>query len=206
MKTRKRIAFVLMMAVFTLLAGMSASAKTRGRVVGAAINVEREYYLYGGEASGIADVKSSNQKVAAVVTEQDGTRVDVYLKLKKTGTTNVSYKIIKDGKSQTCKIRLCVYKYKNPFKTLKVGKANYKSQFKGGSDYSTLMEGRGKVQIAVRKGWKVKSVKVQSAGSGWKKLKKNAKVDIAKKNSLRITLKNKKYGFTKDFWIWGGGF
>ena len=116
--------------------------------------------------------------------------------------TNLSYKVKKNGKTVTYKIKLCVYK--NPFKTLKVGNANYKSQFSVG-DYSTLLKGKGKVKIKLKKGWKVKSIKVQGGGSNWRKLKKGEQVDIEHKHSLRITLKNTKYRFTTDYWIWGGG-
>ncbi len=205
MKIRKSILLVVMAAVFTLLAGMSASAKTRQTKVGAPINGDRVYFVYSGPASGIADVKSSNRKVAEVVTEHDESDVTVYLRLKKTGTTSLSYKTTNEGKTEMHNIKLCVYKHKNPFRTLKVGNVSYKSQFSKG-DYSTLQKGKGKVQVKVRKGWKVKTIKVQEPGKGWRKLKKNEKVDIPNKNSIMIILKNRKYGFTKEFWIWGGGF
>ena len=200
-KSRKWITLVLMAAVFTLLAGMSAFAKTHKETKGVPYG-QREYFVYSGPASGISKVKSSNKKVASVTTRKEGADVEVCLKLKKQGMTNLSYKVKKNGKTVTYKIKLCVYK--NPFKTLKVGNANYKSQFNGG-DYSTLEIGKGKVKIKLKKGWKVKSIKVQGGGSNWRKLKKGEQVDIEHKHSLRITLKNTKYRFTTDYWIWGGG-
>ncbi len=202
MKIKKRITFLLMVAVFTLLASMNASAKTHRETKGVPFWSWNEYHVYSGPASGISKVKSSNKKVAAVATRKGGTGVEVYLKLKKPGTTNLSYNLKKKGKTVTYKIKLNIYK--NPFKTLKVGNTNYKSQFSNG-DYSTLMKGRGKVKIKLRKGWKVKSIKVQEGGK-WRKLKKGEKVDIENKHSLRITLKNTKDRFTTEFWIWGGGF
>lgn len=203
MKIKNRVTFLLMAVVFTLLISMSASAKTHRETKGVPFwSWQREYHVYSGPASGISKVRSSNKKVAVVATRKGGTGVDVYLKLKKPGTTNLSYKLKKNGKTVTYKTKLNIYK--NPFKTLKVGKANYKSQFNNG-DYSTLMEGQGKVKIKVKKGWKVKSIKVQSGGK-WRKLKKGEKVDIENKHSLKITLKNTKDRFTAEYWIWGGGF
>ena len=203
-KSRKWSGFIIMVAVFTLLAGMSASAKTHKETKGVPFySWQREYPVYSGPASGISKVKSSNKKVASVATRKEGSGVEVYLKVKKPGTTNLSYKVKKNGKTVSYKVRYNFYK--NPFKTLKVGKANYKSQFNNG-DYSTLMMGKGKVSIKLKKGWKVKSIKVQGGGRGWRKLKKGEQVDIEHKHSLRITLKNTKYRYTADFWIWGGGF
>ena len=199
-KSRKWIGFIVLMAVFTLLAGMSASAKTHKEMRGARYYKGDSYFVYSGPASGISKVKSSNKKVASVTTRKEGSDVEVYLKVKKPGTTNLSYKIKKKGKTVSYKIKLNFFK--NPFKTLKVGKVNYKSQFNY-SEYSTLCEGKGKVIIKLKKGWKVKSIKVQGGGSGWKKLKKGGQVDLEHKHSLRITLKNTKYGFTTDYWIWG---
>ena len=201
---KKSFTMMLMAAVFTLLLGMSVFAKTYKENVGAPINLDKTYFIYYGPASGISKVKSSNKKVAVVITEKEGSDVNVYLKLKKTGTTNVSYSIKTGERKGTHKVKLNVYRYKNPFKVLKVGDMDYRSQFNGEGDYSTLMEGKGKVQVKVKKGWQVKSIYAKAVGdSKWRKLKKGAEVDIAHKHCLQIVLKNKKYGFEKAYWIWG---
>lgn len=193
-----------MVAVFTLLAGMSAFAKTHKETKGVPyFSWQKEYPVYSGPASGISKVKSSNKKVASVATRNGASGIDVYLKIQKPGTTTLSYKVKKNGKTDSYKIKLNIYK--NPFKTLKIGSTNYKSQFNNG-DYSTLMSGKGKVNIKVKKGWKIKSIKVQEAGSKWRKLKKGEKVDIENKHSLEIILKNTKDNFTAEYSIWGGGF
>lgn len=203
-KNRKtRIVLLLMMTAFTLLAGMNTSAKTISKKVNAPVSLSNEYYIYSGPASRITDVTSSNTKTGVIVTENDESDVNVYLKIKKTGYTNLSYKITKNGNTDTYKIRLHVYRYKNPFQTLKIGKFSYKSQFNN-SDYSTLMKGKGKVQVKVKNGWQLKSVKVMFKGSsGWRDLKRGEAVDIAKKNSLQVIVKNRKYGYSISFWIWG---
>ena len=203
-KNRKtRIALLLMMAAFTLLSGMSASAKTITKKKNVPMNMSNEYYFYSGPASGIAEAVSSNPKVGVVVTETDESDVNVYLKIKKTGTTTLSYKIIKNGNTDTYKIKLHVIRYQNPFRTLKIGKFSYKAQFNN-SDYSTLMKGRGKVQVKLKNGWQLKAIKVQTKGSrGWRDLRSGETVDIARKNSLQISVKNKKTGLETSFWIWG---
>ena len=205
---KNRIALVLMVITFSLLGSMAASAKTYKATVGVPINWSNEYYLYTGPKSGISKVKSSNKKVGTVVTKKaeygdTANDISVYLKLKKTGKTTVTYKVKENGKTKSYKTKLVVYKYKNPFKTLKVGKVNYKSDFKG-CDYSTRESSKGKITVKVKKGWKVKGIYARSAGSKWKKLKKNATVDIAKKHSVMISLKNKK-GFIMNFYLWGAG-
>ena len=203
-KNRKtRIALLLMMAVFTLLAGMSTSAKNITKKVNAPVDMSNEYQIYSGPASGIADVVSSNKKIGVIVTESDEDGIRVYLRIRKTGTTILSYKRTKGGQTDTHKIRLHVYRYQNPFRVVKVGKFSYKSQFRG-SDYSTLQKGKGKVQIKLKKGWQLKEVNVKTKGSGsWQRLRGGAEVDIPKKNSLEIVVKNKKFGYTLSFWIWG---
>ena len=53
-KNRKtRITLLLMMAAFTLLAGMNASAKTITKKVNAPVNLSNEYSIYSGPASRI---------------------------------------------------------------------------------------------------------------------------------------------------------
>ena len=166
--------------------------------------MNNEYCISSGPASRITDVTSSNTKTGVIVTENDESYDNVYLKIKNTGHTNLSYKITRNGSTDTYKIQLHVIRYKNPFQTLKVGKCNYKPQFNN-SDYSTLMMGKGKVQVKVKNGWQLKSVKVMTIGKkGWRNLKKGEAVDIAKKNNLQITVKNRKDGYTISFWIWGG--
>ena len=118
---KKSFTMMLMAAVFTLLLGMSAFAKTYKENEGAPINLNKQYFIYYGPASGISKVKSSNKKVAVVITKKEGSDVHVYLKLKKTGTTNVSYSIKTGERKGTHKVKLNVYRYKNPFKVLKVG-------------------------------------------------------------------------------------
>lgn len=203
-KNRKtRIALLLMMAVFTLLAGMSTPAKTITKKVKVPLTVTNEYEIYNGPTSRITDVTSSNTKVGIIETESFLSETRVYLKIRKTGSTNLSYKITKSGKTTNYKIRLHVIRYQNPFRVLKVGGFSYKSQFNS-SDYSTLQKGKGKVQVKLKKGWQLKAVNVKTkGGSGWQRLRGGAKVDIPKKNSLEIVVKNRKYGYTLSFWIWG---
>ena len=196
---KRKAAFLVMAALFTLLAGMNVSAKTYNKTKGIPSWDSSEHRLCKGQASPVSELRSSNKKVAEVVCKKVKSGYSVYLKIKKPGTTKVTYKIKNKGKTDTYRVTVNVYG--NPFKLVKIGKAAYTSQFSHG-DYSTLCKGSGKLQVKLKKEWAIKSIKVQKSGK-WTNVKVGAKVNVKKISQLKITVKNKKYGFSRSYYIFG---
>ena len=73
----------------------------------------------------ITKIKSTNKSIAKVGSKKDGNSYPLYVITKKTGTTNISYKVGED----IHKVKVVVKKYQNPFQQVKVNGKDVTSQF-----------------------------------------------------------------------------
>ena len=73
----------------------------------------------------ITKIKSTNKSIAKVGSKKDGNSYTLYVITKKTGTTNISYKVGED----IHKVKVVVKKYQNPFQQVKVNGKDVTSQF-----------------------------------------------------------------------------
>ena len=208
---------ILIWCVFCMLlmGSMSVSAKTIKSNVGYArgSNLYNSVEIYYGDAENISDLKSSNTKVADfVVKNQDG-MTDVQLKLKKTGTTQLSYKIKQKNRIDTYKTKVTVYKYSNPFTKLKVGDTDYKSKFKKLTKknyyddtvfYQKAKVGSGKLNIGLKSGWKISKIRYSHCSDlgNWKTIKNKSNIKMDPCSEIIISVKNKKNGYVMKFDLW----
>lgn len=139
-------------------------------------------------------LKSSNTKVLTVskITDYDG-GIAYNVTLKKTGKATVTVKLrhLYSGKTITYKKVYTVKKYVNPFKTLKIGKTSLASGFSGGEIGSQGARLSGKLQIAVKNGWKLSEIQFQPATGSSRKVKVGQKVTLTKGSMLYIRLTKK---------------
>ena len=136
---------------------------------------------------GLADLKSSNEKVITAESVYYATGSEIVLTLKKSGKSTITYTY--DGVKHV--VDYIVKKYANPVSKFKVGTKNYASTFKKKSTY-TASAGllQGKLNVKAAKNWKLKKVDIAKPGSNrFTKSKNGANV---KAENVRLTLKNTK--------------
>lgn len=163
----------------------------------------------------ITKAKSSNKKVASVKVvkipeiktayEYQQGHYRIELRLKKAGTTKVSFTY--KGKKRSCTIK--VVKYSNPFKTLTIKGKSFKKKFTAKSVHraSGLNDFRvftsdgnfsGKIKVTPSKGWKlVKIVQV----SGNKRIKNGGTINDG---GVLVTMKNTKTGTSHTMQMYTG--
>lgn len=152
----------------------------------------------------ITNFKSSNKKVVSTKTigkdycpvsdfgNSSGT-VGIGVKLKKTGTTKISFKIRYKKKTYSLKTTLKVIKYANPFKKIMGDKKNITSDYnvKRGSGITTY--GFDKISVTPNKNWKIKSAYTfKVGGNGKKKTLKGSSFTVKSGYRVVITMENKK--------------
>ena len=82
------------------------------------------------------------------------------LNIKKKGTAKLTIKVRKGSKTKKYKVKVKVVKYKNPFKTFKVGKKNFASKFKKSmiADYHNSLGSKQKVSVKLSGGKKLRKI------------------------------------------------
>ena len=131
-------------------------------------------------------VTTSDKRVAAV--EKDFPTIE----LKKKGTAKIKFTVTKkNGKKKTYKMTVKVFKYKNPFKSIKLGSEQYRSKFKKNQGFEIeKKEGKYKISVKPAKGWTV-----QKIVHAWYDTDKNGELDFDKliekkvKNNKKISVK-----------------
>lgn len=119
---------------------------------------KNQCYLYSVPGN-ITQLKSSKSSVASVFKKKEYGDNQIYLMLKKTGKTEISFKY----KSKTYKTKITVNKYKNPIASVKVGSTILSaSKFKTRSvqtlQYSKYANKKVKVAFNLAKGWEFKEI------------------------------------------------
>lgn len=161
---------------------------------------------------------SSNDYVVEAFAEEsrdEKNRTNVSLNLEPTnpGKTTVTLSFKNKGKNYKYKFKVVVRQYENPFERLKIGKKSIKTQYDdryidhGGDDrqydeYAILYLKKGtyKMDIKMRKNWKLVSVK-----NGKTNITKSKKVKVSKKETnLTLVVQNKKTGEKVTYYVYIG--
>ncbi|MDO5538814.1 MAG: hypothetical protein Q4F83_01900 [Eubacteriales bacterium] len=153
------------------------------------------------------NVKVKNTKIA--VASKNGDHASMlyygpYLKLKKTGTTKVTFdvKLGNSDKVYHCSTTLHVYKYKKPIKKLTIGGKNVASKIKLSYydcrnlsyDYKLKSNSQNlKVKVTPASGWKVTKIMQGADPQRAKKVKNGGTVKVRNGSEwLTVTLKHSK--------------
>lgn len=150
----------------------------------------------------ILNLKCSNTNVATVKKEKFIDDYTITIKAKKQGTTTVSFTVKrKNGKKYSFKSKVSVFNYTNPLSKCTFGKTDYSKQFDKGDHYfaSFGTAKKGKINIAVKKGYKLDSLYFCEYGTGArKKIKSGSIITLDSQHYLEINYKNtsKKYSYT----------
>ena len=150
----------------------------------------------------ILNLKSSNKSVAMVKNVQFRGDHSIAIKGNKQGTTTVSFTVQrKNGKKYSFKSKVSVFNYTNPLSKCTFGKTDYSKQFDKGDHYfaSFGTAKKGKINIAVKKGYKLDSLYFCEYGTGArKKIKSGSTITLDSQHYLEINYKNtsKKYSYT----------
>lgn len=150
----------------------------------------------------ILNLKCSNTNVATVKKEKFIDDYTITIKAKKQGTTTVSFTVKrKNGKKYSFKSKVSVFNYTNPLSKCTFGKTDYSKQFDKGDHYfaSFGTAKKGKINIAVKKGYKLDSLYFCEYGTGArKKIKSGSTITLDSQHYLEINYKNtsKKYSYT----------
>ena len=101
----------------------------------------------------LTDVKVRNKRVVSIGEADLGT---LELSFKRPGKTTVSYK----WKGKVHKVKVKVYRYKNPAKSFKVGSKELKSKFRKAYGYHASNDNitGKKLSVHAAKGWKLKGL------------------------------------------------
>ena len=196
MKKNRLVTLLLVVNCFIMAFAISASAASV-RKTGIPLNLlntDKEWNFMGTSRDVFSDLKSTNPKVIKLFKEKDGDMVWVKGKIKKCGSATISYK--SNGKTE--KMKICVFKYSNPFKSFKIGKKDYSAFFKKASFYNNVAaKTSGKLSIKLKKGWKISRVYFSSDGANtFKQIKNGAKVTMpGGKGIIGVDLRNTKNDF-----------
>lgn len=118
-------------------------------------------------------VKASKKAIKVSTARMDGARC-LCIKTKKAVKGTVSYTASYKGKKRRYKVSVTAVKYKNPFKSIKVGKTDYTKFFKKAAyTHSLDKEISGKLSIKMNKGFKLEKVFLNE-----KKIKNNQKITL----------------------------
>ncbi|MBR2213166.1 MAG: hypothetical protein IJ889_01870 [Eubacterium sp.] len=158
----------------------------------------------------IKNFKIKNTKICSlgkrgieVSSEYKKVHIDMFFK--KPGKTSIKGDIYHNGNYvKTFKTKIVTYKYKNPFKKVKLYGKNYAKKFKHFYDCE-LKPKRGKkskISVKVKKGWKFLGIRVDNFDNGLKEqyLGNNSTIKFTKRGEqcVNICLLNKKY----NNWEW----
>ena len=134
----------------------------------------------------------------------------IFLKAKKQGTATVTCKYKYKGKVKTEKIKITVYKYVNPVKSIKIDGKEIKNLFnnKDNIKYKYKNSKKAKVSITMKKGWKISSIHCSSnSDSKVKSFNKNKKKRITtfkmkgKINYILVYMYNEEQNYTERLLI-----
>ena len=149
----------------------------------------------------VTSIKSSNPKVATMEfhkewrTAYSNEKGAVDIKIKKVGTTTISYKY----RGKTHKLKLRVYKYANPFASITVNGKEQASSFDQMRSANTSEV--GEVQVKAAPGFKILKMRTKKAPKydKFKTVKNGFK--LKEGVTLYMTIKNTKLKYTRTFML-----
>ena len=102
---------------------------------------------------------TSSKKSVATVAKNGKKFGDPFVTIKKPGTTKITVKVKKGGKTKKYVIKFKVVKYKNAIKSATLAGKNYNKYKKKTDATISLTSGAsGKINVKANKGWKVKKI------------------------------------------------
>ncbi len=151
-----------------------------------------------GDSIKFSNLKSSNKKVVTVSTRKDGGLYLIGFNIKKVGKATVSFKAKCNGHTYSYKSKVRVCKYKNPIKTLNIGKKSIASNFNKFTFYN--YKGKklsGNLKLTLKKGWEFERAYIYSSTSSYYKdyAKIPSSVSLKKKQTMAIVVRNKKHDY-----------
>lgn len=207
MKRKHFLCVFLMMACMMMLISSNALAEGRGEDCSIAINLlgkKKTFNICSYSEKELKGVSSSNKKVLSVTKKLKGKNYIVSARVLKTGKVKVRFKTTYDDFYNTYN----VFKYSNPFKSLKIGKKNYASKFKKKFKYGKVPNNTsGKLSYKLNKGWTVKSIiyggptvlkehaeELYESGDDGIQVKKGDTVKLAKGDYIAFVFKQNRTG------------
>lgn len=142
----------------------------------------------------VLSLKSSNTKVLTVKKSPFMDDYTIQMNAKKPGTSVISFKVKrKNGKVYSFKSQIRVIKYTNPFSKYTFGNKNYTKQFdkKKSVSVDSKSAKKGKINIAVKKGYKLTGLYWCEYGTGkQKKIKNGSTITLDSMHYLEAVYKN----------------
>ena len=143
----------------------------------------------------ILNLKSSNTNVAVVKSMQFRDDHSIVITGNKQGSTTVSFTVQrKNGKKYSFKSKVSVFNYTNPLSKCTFGKTDYRKQFdKKNSCFVSVgnTAKNGKININVKKGYKLEGLYLYEYGTGArKKIKNGSTITLDSLHYLGIDYKN----------------
>ena len=208
MKKVKNLVIALFLA-FTFIVADLAAAPVTAQAAGTlkfakSITLMRENGTDGTMAYGIINsvksdkilnLKSSNTNVAVVKSMQFRDDHSIVITGNKQGSTTVSFTVQrKNGKKYSFKSKVSVFNYTNPLSKCTFGKTDYRKQFdKKNSCFVSVgnTAKKGKININVKKGYKLEGLYLYEYGTGArKKIKNGSTITLDSLHYLGIDYKN----------------
>lgn len=211
MKKVKNLVIALFLA-FTFIVADLVAAPVTAQAAGS-LKFAKSITLMKGEGSygiinsvksdKILNLKSSNTSVVKVKKDPfDGNMYSLTIKGTKQGTATVSFTVQrKNGKKYFFKSKVSVFNYTNPLSKCTFGKTDYSKQFDKQKNYfvSFNTAKKGKINVTVKKGYKLKGLYFCEYGTGArKKIKNGSTITLDSSHYLEIDYKNtsKNYSYT----------
>ena len=154
---------------------------------------------------------SSNTSVATVeTTGGEVCWVEVYLKKEGSATITFKYTKYRSSKIYTYKFNIRILRYERPFQKLKIGKTDLTSKLNNSFEYWSFVapKTKGKINIKMKKNWKLQSVYLTGYRKG-DKLRREIKKKATNKSvfdfkgvvwtSMFVNCKNTSNGMVVDF-------
>ena len=148
----------------------------------------------------ILKLKSSNPKVVAVKKEFYYGEHNINLIAKKAGTATVSFTVKrKNGKTYSFKTKVKVYNYESPVSKFSIGTNDYTKLFN--KEYINWVKAdpviKGKLNITMKKGFKLTGLCLVEGGTGKeKKIKNGSKITLDATHYIRAEYKNTKKNYS----------
>ena len=136
----------------------------------------------------IIKVKSSNSKILTAKSVYMLGQHRIQFTAKKAGEATVSFTVKrKNGKTYSLKSHVIVHKYTNPFNKINIGKKSYKKQFNKKYDVYNTSYVKGKLNISLKPGFKLRKIYYyDAAAQKMKTIKNGKKIVMDKKHRILI--------------------
>lgn len=210
-----QLIFTMLLAVLLGTTAFAASAPKVAKKLSLIEGMSGEIALVNnqGDTFKAANIKVGNKNIISAKSDtgRDANGKAFYaisIQAKKKGTTTLKFNLKVNGKTVKYSVKVTVAKFQNPFTTLKIGSGSYAARFASKTsdlNYPVARDLSGKLNIKLRSGWKLESVKLckGEAGSGSvvKSVKNGATVKIGQNQYIEITVWRKEGDIRRTYTI-----